>query len=495
MDAFPVWIVVAHFLNILFMTLLARSGLEVLSAFPKLYLHDDCMPGGELVRFTRKRFAPAAHPTWSSLEEEESWSSAIALPGRKNLGLGRHWHFLTIEFWILTGVVYVALLFATGEWRRLVPTEWSVVPDALRAMATYLSGELVPPRPHLPYNAAQQLAYFLVVFVLAPLQILTGAAMSPSVIGRFPWYPRLFGGRQAARTLHFAGLCTFAAFVVVHTAMVIVHGLGHELAAIVLTSYDADHALALVVGGAGLLGVALVNAAATIFSLRRPRAAQRLIARLVDPLERLLVRRLRSRQRYRSDQISPFFRVNGHPPADDAYRALAREHFRGYRLIVSGLVAAPLQLSLGELRALGAQRQVTLHNCIQGWTNVAEWSGVPLSVVLELCRPLAEARYVVFHALDDKGQTEGEGRFGYYYGTLPLSLARRPQTILALDMNGRPLPVEHGAPVRLRLETQLGFKMVKWIRAIELIEDPRSVGMGMGGWREDQQYYTTFAGI
>ena len=94
----PIWLVITHFLNILFMTLLARSGLEVLSAFPKLYLRDDCMPGGELVRFTKKRSAPAAHPTWSSLEEEEAWPRTIALPGRKSLGLGRHWHFLTVEF-------------------------------------------------------------------------------------------------------------------------------------------------------------------------------------------------------------------------------------------------------------------------------------------------------------------------------------------------------------------------------------------------------------
>jgi DMSO/TMAO reductase YedYZ molybdopterin-dependent catalytic subunit len=333
------------------------------------------------------------------------------------------------------------------------------------------------------------------VYILAPLQILTGAAMSPSVVGRVPWYPPLFGGRQAARTLHFAGLCAFAAFVVVHTAMVIIHGVGHEFAAIVLTSYDADHALALAVGGAGLLVIVLVNAAATVFSLRRPRAAQRLTAHLVDPVERLLVHRLQSRQHYSHDRISPFFRVNGHPPADEGYRALAHEGFRDYRLTVTGLVAEPLELSLGDLRALGTQRQITLHNCIQGWTNVAEWSGVPLAVVLARCRPRAEARYVVFHALDDKGQTEGEGRFGHFYGTLPLSLARRPQTILALDMNGRPLPVEHGAPVRLRVESQLGFKMVKWIGAIELIEDYGAIGMGMGGWREDQQYYTTSAGI
>jgi DMSO/TMAO reductase YedYZ molybdopterin-dependent catalytic subunit len=139
--------------------------------------------------------------------------------------------------------------------------------------------------------------------------------------------------------------------------------------------------------------------------------------------------------------------------------------------------------------------QITLHNCIQGWSNVARWSGVPLAALLDRCRPLDEARFVVFRAFDDKAQTEGDGRFGHFYGSLPVELAGRPQTILALEMNGAPLPIDHGAPVRLRVETQLGFKMVKWIRDIELASDIASIGMGQGGWREDQQFYTSFAGI
>ena len=97
--------------------------------------------------------------------------------------------------------------------------------------------------------------------------------------------------------------------------------------------------------------------------------------------------------------------------------------------------------------------------------------------------------------MDDKGLTEGEGRYGFFYGSIPLYLAVKQQTLLALDMNGGPLPVEHGAPVRLRLETQLGFKMVKWIKAIEFVDDVSRIGMGQGGWREDQQYYANAAGI
>ncbi len=106
-----------------------------------------------------------------------------------------------------------------------------------------------------------------------------------------------------------------------------------------------------------------------------------------------------------------------------------------------------------------------------------------------------DAKAIAFYAFDDKTITEGEGRYGYFYGTIPLWLARKPQTILAIEMNGHPLPIEHGAPVRLRIETQLGFKMVKWVRAIEFVSEVDTIGQGQGGWREDQQYYANAAGI
>jgi DMSO/TMAO reductase YedYZ molybdopterin-dependent catalytic subunit/thiosulfate reductase cytochrome b subunit len=492
---FPVWIVLTHFLNILFLTLLARSGIEILSAFPKLYLSDHCPPGREFIRFTKRTFSADSAKLWSSLDEEESWSPAIALPGRKNLGLARHWHFMTIQFWILTGLAYVILLFVDAQWRRLVPTHWSIVPDAFRNIATYLSGGLAAPQLGLPYDAAQQLAYFAVVFVLAPLQVLTGAAMSPSVIGRFPWYPRLFGGKQVARSIHFLNLCALVAFVLVHTVMVVIHGIPRESAAIVLTSYHASHTWAVVIAAAGILFVIGLNALATVFSLRRPRRAQRLLGQLVDPLERLLSRSFSSHQRYSASDISPYHRVNGYPPPGESYHELARGDFADYRLDVGGLVEQPLLLTLDELRALGWTTQITKHNCIQGWSNVAEWGGVPLAAILERCKPLPEARYLVFHGLDDKTITENEGRYGYFYGTIPLYLALKPQSILALEMNGRPLPVEHGAPARVRIETQLGFKMVKWVRSIELVRNYADIGQGQGGWREDQQYYANAAGI
>lgn len=118
---------------------------------------------------------------------------------------------------------------------------------------------------------------------------------------------------------------------------------------------------------------------------------------------------------------------------------------------------------------------------------------MPLVRVLDLVKPLPDARHAVFYAFDDKAQTEGSS--GVYYESIPLYLLAKPQAILALDMNDAPLPIEHGAPVRLRLETQLGFKMVKWVRAIEFVADYRQIGMGQGGWREDHQFYADEAGI
>jgi DMSO/TMAO reductase YedYZ molybdopterin-dependent catalytic subunit len=212
-------------------------------------------------------------------------------------------------------------------------------------------------------------------------------------------------------------------------------------------------------------------------------------------MEKVISRVSTSHQAYSRQDISPYHRVNGYPPPGEEFRAMAADEFRDYRLSVGGLVDQPLSLSLHDLRALGDQHQVTKHNCIQGWTAVAEWAGVPLERLIAEARPAETARHVVFYAMDDKGLTEGEGRYGFFYGTIPIHLATDPQTILALDMNGAPLPIEYGAPVRLRVETQLGFKMVKWIAAIEFVAEVNDIGMGMGGWREDQQFYANAAGI
>ncbi len=132
-----------HWFNFLFVAMLVRSGLEILSAHPKLYWNNDSMPGSEWLRFTRKTMPK--DKLWTSVDEEAEFPSWVAMPGRRhNLGLGRYWHFTAIFGWTLAGVVYLVLLFATDQWRRLVPTSWTIVPDAWHDFVTYLSA---PPWP------------------------------------------------------------------------------------------------------------------------------------------------------------------------------------------------------------------------------------------------------------------------------------------------------------------------------------------------------------
>jgi DMSO/TMAO reductase YedYZ molybdopterin-dependent catalytic subunit len=136
------------------------------------------------------------------------------------------------------------------------------------------------------------------------------------------------------------------------------------------------------------------------------------------------------------------------------------------------------------------QEQIVKHNCIQGWSAVAEWAGVPMRTILDLCRPLPSAQFVAFHAFE-----QAEYAPDAYYEVLTMQDILDPQTLLAYEMNWRPLPIPHGAPCRLRVETKTGYKMVKYLRAIEFIRDLHDVGLGYGGYREDQQYYDHVAAI
>ena len=490
---FPLWLRATHFFNLLLLSLLMRSGLEILSAHPKFYWHDDCLPGSEWLSFS-KRHRPDGQ-LWTASDEEASWSSWIALPGHKTLGVGRHWHFLADAGWLATGLVYVVMLFATPEWHRLVPTSWQIVPGAWHTLLRYATLHVVETPG--AYNPLQQLSYAGVVFLLAPLSIATGLAMSPAIAARFPRYPRIFRGRQSARSIHFLCLCAFAAFFVIHVTMVALHGFRSGLAMIVLgETRHPDLNGALLAGLAGLGVIVAIHVAATRWSVRRPRMVQRTTDAITVPLRRWFFGHHASVQEYSSADISAFFWVNGRPPAEDAYLALVRRQFADYRLEVGGLVQTPLRVSLTDLRAMPKQMQITKHCCIQGWSGVAEWGGVSLRHILDLCRPLPSARFILFHAYDNKSTSEPHSHGpGYFYGTIAIEVANDPQTMLAYEMNGQPLPVPHGAPLRLRVETQLGFTMVKYIRMIEFIEDYRAIGRGRGGWREDYQYFSQEAGI
>ena len=172
-------------------------------------------------------------------------------------------------------------------------------------------------------------------------------------------------------------------------------------------------------------------------------------------------------------------------PTCDEWKTLAAGEFKDYRLKVYGLVENPVELSLDELRALGQKTQITLHHCIQGWSGIAEWGGLPLAELVRVAGPKPEATAIVFYSF-------GEGA-DEYYDSLSIENAMHPQTLLAYEMNSQPLQHLHGAPLRLRVENQLGFKMVKWLKAIEFVENIRTIKQGEGGYAEDNEYFGELA--
>ena len=196
-------------------------------------------------------------------------------------------------------------------------------------------------------------------------------------------------------------------------------------------------------------------------------------------------------QEFAESDRSPSFRSNGTAdPGTDEYHALVANNFADYRLAVAGLVERPMQFSLAELRALPDRTQITRHDCVEGWSAIAKWKGVKLSAILDAVRPAPGARYVMFYCADPM---EEDGT-DFYYESIDLDDAYHPQTILAYEMNDAPLPVANGAPLRLRVERQLGYKHAKYVTAIALVDSFGNVAGGKGGYWEDNGYQW-YAGI
>jgi len=209
-------------------------------------------------------------------------------------------------------------------------------------------------------------------------------------------------------------------------------------------------------------------------------------------VQRLVVPREALAPEYGVEDISPDFKPNGSiDPAAADYVALKAGGFADYRLEVGGLVERPLSLSLAELRARPSRTQITKHDCVEGWTAIGQWTGVRVETLLDEAGLRPEAKYLVFHCFDALTQTEDGPR---YYESIDLIDARHPQTLLAYDMNGEVLGVPHGAPLRLRVERQLGYKQAKYIRRIEAVESFSDIGDGKGGYWPDRGY-EWYAGI
>lgn len=192
---------------------------------------------------------------------------------------------------------------------------------------------------------------------------------------------------------------------------------------------------------------------------------------------------------YTEADLSVVFPANGNTePGSELYQKLAANNFGDWQLEIGGLVGRPARYSLMDLHAMPSRTQITRHDCVEGWSAIGKWKGVALRDIVEKAGRQSSAKYVVFHCADlDDEQTP-------YYESIAIEDAYHPQTILAYEMNNQPLDIPHGAPLRLRIERQLGYKHAKYVMQIELVDTLEGIGMGRGGYWEDQGY-EWYAGI
>jgi DMSO/TMAO reductase YedYZ molybdopterin-dependent catalytic subunit len=206
-------------------------------------------------------------------------------------------------------------------------------------------------------------------------------------------------------------------------------------------------------------------------------------------VQRLILSNRALAREYTEADLSAHFKANGSTQVDDPrYRSLAQSQFADWRLKIDGLVDRPTELSLAELRALPSRTQITRHDCVEGWSAIGKWTGAQLGPLLQSVGLKPDARYLVLHCADTLG------RDGLYYESIDLIDAFHPQTILAYDMNGAALTEPHGAPLRLRVERQLGYKHAKYVMRIEAVSSFEKMRGGRGGFWEDLGY-EWYAGI
>jgi DMSO/TMAO reductase YedYZ molybdopterin-dependent catalytic subunit/thiosulfate reductase cytochrome b subunit len=475
----PAWLRVQHFLNLFFLVFIIRAGVQILADHPRLYWTRHSTPGKEWLRMQKE--VPST-PLWTAKQDSLTLPKHLGLPGlRHSIGLARWWHLGVDVLWLVNGLVFYALLFASGEWRRIVPTSWQVFPDAASVLLQYLSLRWPADDSWVAYNGLQLLAYFITVFVAAPLALVTGLGMSPALSTRFHGVSKRLS-IQTARSLHFLVLCWFLVFIFVHVTLVFATGalrnLNHMYA-----GTDARGWVGFGIFAASTAVLAIAWFAATPLTLRYPRVIQRVGFAIIGPAQRLFEHVDAKPGTYTEKDVSPYFWHNGKYPETPEYRALYDGRFADWRLRVRGLVENAMALSLDDLRALPRHEQITQHFCIQGWSGIAKWGGVSMQTILDLVEPKPEAKWVVFYSLGDG--PDG----GRYYDAHPIEQMRYPLTMLAYDMNDAPLSYGHGAPLRLRNEVQLGFKQVKWLAGIEFVADIAEVGGGYGGYNEDHEFF------
>src|SRR5262252_2914785 len=431
-EGFPLWLRLNHVFNLFLMAFIMRSGIQILADHPRLYFNRDCTPGTEWFRFQHAVPKGAtlgegsrSFVLWTAKDDAVTIPRWLGVPGlRHSIGLARWIHFSLDMLWVINGIVYYVLLFTTNQWQRLVPRSWDVFPNALSMALQYLMLAPPPTDAWFHYNALQQLAYFATVFIAGMRKNLNHIAL----------------GTDAA-------------------------------------SWDGT-----IIAFIALALLAVLWVRASPFTIRHARLVQRTGRFLIGWIKGL-VEYWDPKTQYSEKDISPYLWPNGLLPTSAEFKELADGGYQAYKLRVYGLVDKPQEFSLAQLKAMPKQEQITVHYCIQGWSGVAKWAGVPMRHILELVKPTAAARYAVFYSFDEGGDG------GMYYDAHKMENMKHKLTILAYEMNGQVLSLVHGAPLRLRCENELGFKHVKWVRAIEFVDDFSRIGSGQGGYNEDHEFY------
>jgi methionine sulfoxide reductase catalytic subunit len=475
---FPWWLRLSHLFNLVLMIVIIRSGLQILADHPRLYWNRHSTPGTEWFRF---QIPVPMDRVWMAKDDAVTLPGWLGVPGgRHTIGPARWLHFSCDFFWVLNGIAFVVLLFVTEQWQRLVPRTWDIFPNAFSALVQYAALRMPLEDGWIRFNGLQQLVYFTTVFIAAPLAIIAGLAQSPAIGNRFAVISKYFN-RQAARSVHFLIFCYFLFYIVTHVTMVFVTGFKKNFNHIVLNS-PADTWSGFLIGLAVLAGLAVFWAVLSPITAKNARRLQRGGGALIGWIK-LLMEWWDPQTQYTDKDISPFFWPNGKIPTSPEYAALKAGGFRDFKLKIYGLCRNPQEISFADLKAIPKQEQTTMQYCIQGWSGVAKWGGVPMRDILALAQPNPEVKYVAFYSFGEGG----EG--GIFYDVHSLDNMRHELSLLAYEMNGEPLPELHGAPLRLRCENELGFKQIKWVRAIEFVEDFRHLGAGQGGYNEDVEFY------
>jgi DMSO/TMAO reductase YedYZ molybdopterin-dependent catalytic subunit/thiosulfate reductase cytochrome b subunit len=473
----PAWVRATHWLGALAFLALLLSGIAILLAHPRLYW-------GE----TGARQGPSL--------VDLPLPFVLDVPIR---GPGRYIHFLAAWVAVAVGLVYLATgILARHFGRNLLPARADLTGRAVReVVAEHLRrsprGDAALDR----YNVLQRLSYSGVVFLLLPAMAWTGLAMSPAFVSVFPFSAAGLGGQQSARTLHFVAACALLAFLIVHVLMVATSGFaarmrgmlrgGHRTLAPAAAATGLSRRALVKAGLGAAAGVGVFGLGARV--LRRcglvpanDRGIYGLSETLTYAGQRVLTKLPSMAREFDRSRISTVIPVNGEAPKTDEYRRHQAGGFADWRLAVDGMVARPSSLSLAEIRAFPSRSQITHQACEEGWSFIAEWTGVPLSRVLEHVGMKPDARFVFFFTIDG------------WWDSLDMDDALHPQTLLAYGMNGATIPLDHGAPLRLKVPRQLGYKSLKFLTRMTVTDRPDALGDGLGSGSPSAGY-SWYAGI